>query len=770
MRVHGALGWRFAALGGCATGLALAPAAPAGASARLPALACALSALAALAARPREAPRWRAPAAWLACVAVAGALGGLAAGALRLAAIDAGAFRAAPGARVALTGYLAATPRRSAGRVRLRLDTADGRIAVEAPEPVPDLAIGSRLRAVGTLRRAEPGFEAAYLARYGIAEVLDARRLAALPGARGGLPGLADAVRTRAAAALGRGTEPAEAALLRGFVLGQDDRIEPETAEDFKRAGLAHLLAVSGDCVMLLTLLGSAILAALGVPLRARMLALLALIAIYVPVAGGGPSIQRAGIMGAAGIVALLAGRPRFGWYALLLAALGTLAINPRAAGDPSWQLSFAAVAGILTLARPVASLLRGPGPSPVRRALAEGAGVTVAATVATAPLFAHHFGAVSLAALPANLLALPAVPPMMWLAMLAGIAGQVPGLPVEPLTFLAGLLAAYVAQVAHWLAAPGWAQARVSLPGWGQVAAAYAGLAAAAALALRWLGRRRGTAPRRPPLAALAAAAAAAALWLLAPGGAALPDPGLRVVVLDVGQGDSILLDPRAGPAVLVDAGPPGDDIAAHLGRLGVRRLAAVVVTHDQSDHDGGLPELLAALRVRRLVYAAPARGPLRVARAAGVPTAQVAEGSELRSGALRLEVLWPPRDRISAPPPGADPNLLAIVAIARWHRFAMLLTADAEAESVPYDPGPVDVLKVAHHGSEDAGLDSLLDRAAPALAVISVGSPNPYGHPAPPTLATLAAHAVPVLRTDEGGDVELDVDRGGFTVRRPQ
>ena len=95
------------------------------------------------------------------------------------------------------------------------------------------------------------------------------------------------------------------------------------------------------------------------------------------------------------------------------------------------------------------------------------------------------------------------------------------------------------------------------------------------------------------------------------------------------------------------------------------------------------------------------------------------------------------------------------------------MLLTGDAEAEAVPLDPGPLDVLKVAHHGSEDAGLDELLDRTLPRLAVISVGDPNPYGHPTPATLSALDAHRVPVMRTDLDGQIEIDVTGDGWTVR---
>jgi len=141
------------------------------------------------------------------------------------------------------------------------------------------------------------------------------------------------------------------------------------------------------------------------------------------------------------------------------------------------------------------------------------------------------------------------------------------------------------------------------------------------------------------------------------------------------------------------------------------------------------------------------------------------IAEGSEVDSGSLRMEVLWPPRALLEGPPPD-DLNRAALVLLARWRRFGMLLTADAEAESVPIDAGSIEVLKVAHHGSEDAGLEPLLDRSMPRLAVISVGADNPYGHPSAATLATLAEHQIPTLRTDQLGEVTIDVSRGGWRV----
>ncbi|MDX6653470.1 MAG: competence protein ComEC, partial [Solirubrobacterales bacterium] len=240
----------------------------------------------------------------------------------------------------------------------------------------------------------------------------------------------------------------------------------------------------------------------------------------------------------------------------------------------------------------------------------------------------------------------------------------------------------------------------------------------------------------------------------------------GLRIEVLDIGQGDAILLQPRHAPAVLVDGGPPGEELVAKLRDEGVEQLGVAIVTHDQSDHAAGIAEALGRVPIARLVYGRLDRRFLAAARDDGVRPERVAAGTTLCSGPLRLEVLWPPPELLAEDPLDTDPNLLALVVRARWHDFTLLLTADAEAESTPLDPGPIDVLKVAHHGSDDAGLGALLDRSRPRLAVISVGADNPYGHPTPGTLATLAAHHVPTLRTDQEGTIVIDVSRRSFSV----
>ena len=571
-----------------------------------------------------------------------------------------------------------------------------------------------------------------------------------------------DEIRERAEVGLGRGMPALEAALARGFVLGEDETVDEGTVEDFRRAGLAHLLAVSGQNVALLALLTMPLLALLGMSLGTRLVWILGAIVVYVPLAGAGPSIVRAGLMGGLSVLATLAGRRTSRLYALAVAAVVTLAIDPGIAADVGWQLSFAAVFGILALASPLrAAIVSRLGKGAWQAVLADGVAMTVAATLATAPLLAFHFESVSTTGLIANLLALPAVAPAMWLGMLSAAAAQVPGFPVQIVNAVDAPLLAYIAQVAAWCGRPSWAYVHVS-PGLGGLIASYAGLAALAVFVPVLVRRHRSLAGGGT------ATLAVAALLLLVPGrgDAGQPVQGLRVEVLDVGQGDAILLRPAQAPAVLVDGGPKGDDLAAKLREAGVDRIGAAIVTHEQADHAGGIAELLGRFPVGQLAYGRIGRDLRREAEAAGATPVKIAAGGVIRSGSLRLETLWPPPALLAGPLAGTDPNAQALVLLARWHDFSMLLAADAEAEAVPLDPGPVDVLKLAHHGSDDAALPALLERTVPSLGVISVGSANPYGHPTATTLATLAAHGVPTLRTDRDGTVTLAVRRGTVTV----
>jgi competence protein ComEC len=277
----------------------------------------------------------------------------------------------------------------------------------------------------------------------------------------------------------------------------------------------------------------------------------------------------------------------------------------------------------------------------------------------------------------------------------------------------------------------------------------------------------------RRGQLAAcLASAACVTGAWWLATSDRPhwTPPAGLRVTFLDVGQGDGVLLE-APGAGVLVDQGPPEARVAQQLERMGVRSLSAVVLTHPQRDHIGGAADVLQRLTVGTVLHpalpsdSADERAALQAAARRHVPVVVVRSGDVFRLGRLTIRVLWPD----DPGPPGDDPNRHATVLLATWGETDVLLTADAESDvTAPLRIPPVEVMKVAHHGSEDGGLEEQLRRLRPRVAVVSVGAGNDYGHPRAETLGALrAVPGLQLFRTDTNGRVVVETDGRLVRVR---
>jgi competence protein ComEC len=730
-------------------------------------------------------------------VLAAALLTGLAVGNARLEAIDGDALSMASGSRVALTGTAETPPRFSRGVGRFIFDSESGRITVESPDLPAGISTGAGLEVRGTVRP-PPDWYRSTLERQGMAMILHASSVRPNGSFRGGLAGFVDGLRNRSEAALSRAMPDREGALARGFVLGQDQDIDPLTVDDFRNSGLAHLLAVSGQNVVLLSLLGLALMAVAGVGYRTRLVLLAALIAVYVPLAGGGPSIQRAGVMGLAGLAAIAASRPSSRVFVLALAAAVTLLVNPRAAADIGWQLSFVAVIGIATLAGPIRARLEGlssAGAATVGRAghqgrsagarsglrgpILDGVAVTLAASAVTAPLMAFHFERLPVATVLANLVALPAVAPAMWLGMASAALGLFwSGLSV-PLNLLNSLLLCYIAQVAAWFGRPSWAVAEVKIGSLAALLLVYVLLAVAAGLSL-WFSRELLSGKDNPPVpgagrkpalqltAGLVALVALVVAVLPGTGRRELAPPpqgGARIEFLDIGQGDATLIRPDGTDPILVDGGPPGGGIESALASAGVDRLEAVIATHADLDHIGGLYEVFDRHEVGSYLFDGTPRDLTRQARDAGSSTEALSSGEQMKLGRLAIEVLWPPARTPDFTPP-EDRNDRSIVLLLSLDGFRILVSGDAEAEAVPIDPGPLDVLRTAHHGSDDAGLEAFLGLTTPRLAVISVGADNSYGHPTEDTLEALGAAGAEVLRTDRSGTVSLVISEGGLDV----
>jgi competence protein ComEC len=346
---------------------------------------------------------------------------------------------------------------------------------------------GARLLALAVVRApAGPkhGFdERAWLARQGIHVVvtLDSWRIV---GKRGGVGGTADGLRAWLRRASAPGVRGERRAVLEGILLGDDAGLSPSLKQAFRRSGLYHLLAVSGQNVVLLA--GGVLAVAYGLGL-ARVwghLGALAAIGAYVLAVGPQPSVVRAAIAGGAVSIAWLAGRERERWHLLLLGAVVLLAWNPYNLQDPGFQLSFGAVAAIFLAVGPLTRLLEG---YPVPRRAAGPVAVSAACAVATAPVLWLQFGAVPLLGVGANVLVEAVVAPLLALAFAAAALDPVAPSLAADLAWVNGWIAAYIAFCARAVAAVPFAQVRGP---WAAGAAAAALLGAA--LALRPLSRLR--------------------------------------------------------------------------------------------------------------------------------------------------------------------------------------------------------------------------------------------------------------------------------------
>jgi competence protein ComEC len=703
-------------------------------------------------------PAWRIPA--FACALL---LAGWWWGSARLETLDRSVLLPFAGESARTVAVVTGPPRRGGFTLRIPAEVRRfGRLDVVEPvllmlplgRAPPQGAVLELIGRVERPRSSDEGFdEATWLRRRGVSVVVDGSHWHAI-GRRGGLGGVADRLRSHLEKTIAPGQGGERRAVVAGVVLGADEGLSAELRDSFRASGLYHLLAVSGQNIAFIAagVLGAAWIA--GVPRWLGELGVLAAIGGYVLAVGWQPSVVRAGVAGALASLAWLAARPRERWYVLLLGAAVLLVWNPYALLEPGFQLSFAAVGAIFVVVPRVRRRLEG---YPVPRFAATAVGVSAACGAVTAPIVWVHFGAVPTYTVIANALAAPVVAPLLGLGLLAAALHPVLPAAAFALAWANGWLAAYLATCARLVG---------SLPG-AQVTSgqALAGIAVLAALLLAAM--RLHERARRRLLAVAAVAVALAGAWMLAPESRPALPVGVRITVLDVGQGDGILIQTRRA-AVLVDEGPPEAEVAAQLERLGVRRISLLVLTHPQRDHVGGAADVLERLPVDAVLDPRiPADSPeehaaLAAARERRVPVLTARAGAVYRLGRLRIEVLWP--DGPGAP--GEDPNEHATVLLVSYGDLDALLTADAEANvTARLRPPPVEILKVAHHGSADPLLPALLRRLRPQVAVISVGEDNEYGHPAPSTLAALTG--VRLYRTDEDGPVRIESDGTALRIR---
>lgn len=699
------------------------------------------------------------------------------------------------------------SPRNGEQVARLRVHGGGGDLLVAATLPAfPVIAAAAEVEVTGRLRpppEDDPYGE--YLRRTGASGSLDATsvRILAPP------PALSlQALRDGAGDALRLALPEPEAGLAAGILVGLRERVDRDLATDFATAGASHVVAISGWNIAIVAGIVGAVMR--GRPRRLIALVVGGTITAYVVAAGASPSVVRAALMAGVVLGARESGRSSRAPAALGLATAGLLLLDPALIGDAGFRLSVMATAGLLVWATPLGAWLGRLGGGRLPGWLAESLGISLAAQAATLPDVLATFGRLSLISPAVNLLVVPLVPVAMAGGLVAMLAGGfvMAGAPAA-IGILAGLPGWLVLRliVAIVRTAAGLPLAAIALPPELAVPAGIAAGVAVPALVLL-LGRRRHapgggrrstvhgqprpappkrvdrpTPQRAAAFGRLERAAIASAVLVLVVSSMALGTSitrATRVVMLDIGQGDAILVESATGARMLVDGGPDPERLLIELdARIPPwdRRIDVMVLTHPHEDHVAGLARVLKRYRVGR-AYEPGMRGPgpgwaaWDAALHEGPPRGTLAAGARIRLDEISLLVLWPRAGEVPRDPPdtGRGINGTSIVLLGEAQGRHFLLTGDAEEDVDPSLVGSglphLDLLKVAHHGSATATSADLLTATRPTFALISVGAGNEYGHPAPSTLDRLAAAGARVYRTDRDGTIEATLTPDGARI----
>lgn len=545
------------------------------------------------------------------------------------------------------------------------------------------------------------------------------------------------------------------AALVPGLAIGDTSAVGDELDAAMKASSLSHLTAVSGANCAIVTAVAFAIAALCRMRRAWRVVVALTALVGFVILVTPQPSVIRASAMAIVVLAAIALGRPGGGVAALGVAVIGLIASDPWLARDFGFALSAAATAGLLLLAGPLSQRLARVMPVPLATVIA----VPLAAQLACQPVLVLLDPAIALYGVPANLLAAPAAPVSTVVGLTACIL-----LPLLPSVGVAVLQVAWVP--ASWIALV--AHGAAGLPGgrvpWLPEAQGAALLAVATGLGLWLLLSTRQHRGSRTVVAGVLVVA------LGVPVGVTLGSPlvaGMSrpanwdVAACDIGQGDAVLIR-SADATALIDTGPEPAALERCLTLLAIDRIDLLVMTHWDADHAGGVQAVVG--RVGLVIH-----GPLDGDRSrrvlgpltrAGADAVEVVAGHHGILGDARWRVLWPK--------PGASPGNDASVVLdldAPEYRGVFLgdLGEGAQARMLRSPViGPVDLVKVAHHGSADQD-DALYRELDAGVGIIGVGPENGYGHPTDRLLDLLAAVGTTPVRTDLGGTSVLTATSDG-------
>ncbi len=649
--------------------------------------------------------------------------------------------------------------------VRMNGEAVRSKVLARVPR-YPEFSYGDRLRLSCALSEPEPfdGFRYdRYLAKEGVLAICQSYREPFLLGTdQVGVRGRLLAVKGGILERIRLTFHEPYAALLEGLLLGEK-RLPDSIEEDFRRAGLSHIVAASGQNVALVTEALFWLLIGIGFRRRGASVALLVGIVFYVLLAGADAAIVRAGMMGSVVVLARALGRVPSSTNLLLFALSFMLLHNPLLLRDDvGFQLSFAATTGIVVLqprlARFFAFLPRALG---LREALATSA----SAIAATLPVMLLSFGELSFVAPLANLLVLPLIP----FVMIVGAVILMVSAMAQPLALV--LAAPVVGGLKIIL---GSAHIFSNLPfaaaGLGDLPWLRVFFILAALWLLKSLLALRPASGSHGYELSIRYFTIVGALLLVPMIPDLFPRENFRAQFFSVGQGDATMMELPSGERWLIDGGPD-ESVLVKLGQVLPwydRRVDVLVPTHADADHITGFIEVSRRYDIGRVYFSADdASLKMRMLQNLWqkVPVERVARGDDLSRDDVHIAVLGPPEGFTSD-----DRNDLSVVLLVTYEDRSFLLTGDASQErerEFLSDLDHVDVYKAGHHGSYTSTSYELIKKITPSMAVVSSGVNNRYGHPHGIVLERLNEAGALILRTDTDGDIEISVDEKNLGVK---
>lgn len=623
--------------------------------------------------------------------------------------------------------------------IPLALETDDPELASVLPPPgTPITFTGNGRSALGNTR---------------FAGVVELRAPPVINGNVGVLDTVANAARSNLLASLDS-VSPAAGGVIAGLAIGDESLLPAAAKEQMQAAGLAHLTAVSGGNVAIVVGAAALITALLRGGIRTRAIVGLAALGMYVVLVRPQPSVIRAAVMGGVVVIAFVIGGRRAGPAVLGASTLMITLLAPFLAVSWGFALSVVATAGIIIFVPAlmefgVRFIQRWVKRKRVAQVIAGAVIITAVAQVMTAPVLLAMGAQLSPLGIPANVLAMPAVPIITIGGLLVVVIGFLSSTLAEFIAALTAIPARWIIDVAAWAARP----LHVEL---GLLTALTVSVATVIVF-LRSTGVRRNLA-----LMGFILGTGSAALMIFMSRQPWAP-ADWSLVMCDVGQGDGLVLRDNAGISIAIDTGPRDSNFDTCLTELGVQELAAVVMTHFHADHVGGLQNVLQSVAVQE-VFSTITDDPEDQARLAretanhyGKPVTQLRAGQHLRFGESELAVIWP--ERVIRE--GSEANNTSVVLLGQVNGMPILLTGDiepeAQAEVMRAVPSvDVAVAKVPHHGSRFTD-PRFAAWAHAEIALISVGADNDYGHPAPSTIDQWESAGARIYRSDVSGSTAL-------------